>query len=202
MKNSMGQSEQSIAQVDVELKTSGKKKKFRKIDVELMRKHFSYNPENGRITHKFRVIDRALDARFNKKFAGTLADTFIRPTGYRVVGLFHDYTSAHRIAWAIYYGECAGGFEIDHINRDKSDNRICNLRLATRSQNSMNVAAQKNNSSKLKGAHWNSRTGKYRSKIMLNGKEHFLGYFTTAEEASAAYAEASKKLHGEFGRVK
>jgi len=202
VKNSMGQSAPSTAQASAELKNSGKKKKFREIDVELMRKHFSYNSETGRITHKPRDLDRPLNSRFNNKFAGTFADDYTRPTGYRIIGLFHNYTSAHRVAWAIYYGKCPGNFEIDHINRDKSDNRICNLRLATRSQNSMNVPAQKNNSSKLKGAHWNSRTGKYRSKIMLNGKEHFLGYFTTAEEASAAYAEASKKLHGEFGRVK
>jgi hypothetical protein len=103
---------------------------------------------------------------------------------------------AHRLAWLYMYGSFPKN-QLDHINRDRVDNRIANLRLASNSQNGANSNA-KPSFSGLKGAHWHSRDKKWFSAIYYNGKKHHLGRFATAEEAHAAYCEAAEKMHGEF----
>lgn len=89
------------------------------------------------------------------------------------------------------------GFEVDHIDGDGLNNRRSNLRCATRSQNQHN--RRPNKGSGPKGVAWHKRDQKWQARIMLNGKHHWLGNFSTAEEASLAYAEASQRLHGDFG---
>lgn len=90
------------------------------------------------------------------------------------------------------------GFFVDHINRNTLDNRRQNLRYATASENQRNRGVSSNNISGLKGAHWDRSKGRWRPEIKANGKRYKLGYYLTAEEAAEAYAEAAKKLHGEF----
>jgi hypothetical protein len=104
---------------------------------------------------------------------------------------------AHRLAWLYVYGRFPNE-QLDHINRIKDDNRIVNLRLASQTQNGANSKAKPSRSG-LKGAHWNARYGgKWSSHILYNGKDNWLGYFATAEEAHTAYCKAAKKLHGEY----
>jgi len=93
------------------------------------------------------------------------------------------------------------GFHVDHKNGNGLDNRKANLRLVTVSQNARNARPQVNKTSIYKGVHWSKAKAKWRSMINLNGKRHYLGYFTAPEEAHAAYCQASARLHGEFGRV-
>jgi hypothetical protein len=90
--------------------------------------------------------------------------------------------------------------EVDHINSDTLDNRKSNLRICKRSENAMN---RKPNKSKTgyKGVHFRKDRGKYTAQIRKNYKIYFLGYFNTPEEAYKAYCEASKKYHGEYGRI-
>lgn len=84
----------------------------------------------------------------------------------------------------------------DHINRNKLDNRRCNLRPATDSQNSCNQGIQKNNTSGYKGVHWSY--GKWRAVIGVNGKKIYLGSYNDPKEAARAYNKAALKYHGEF----
>lgn len=93
------------------------------------------------------------------------------------------------------------GFEVDHIDGDGLNNRRSNLRVATKAQNQHNQRLARHNTSGFKGVGWHKRVGKWAARITLQGKMRHLGYFGTPEEASAAYASASKNLHGEFGRV-
>lgn len=93
------------------------------------------------------------------------------------------------------------GMEVDHINGDGLDNRRRNLRLASRSENARNRGATAANTSGFKGVDYFKPTEKYRAYITVHGKRSYLGYFDTAEEAHAAYAEAARALHGEFARV-
>lgn len=89
----------------------------------------------------------------------------------------------------------------DHINRNKLDNRICNLREATPSQNNYNQTKQKNNQSGYKGVSYDKyRKGprKWRAQGKLNGKNKKIGRFTTALEAAHAYDAFAKQHHGEF----
>lgn len=104
----------------------------------------------------------------------------------------------HRIIWEMFNGPIPYRNEIDHINMNKSDNRLCNLRLATSSNNQHNRLKYRNNTSGYKGVSWFPPEGKWRARITLNGKLRFLGYFTSAETAHAAYCRAAASLHKEF----
>lgn len=100
-----------------------------------------------------------------------------------------------------YIMKAPDGVEVDHKNGIKNDCRRSNLRLCTRSENNMNKAAQINNTSGYKGVKWNKREKKWRAVIGVRGKTIHIGCFETAQEAAAAYNEASIKHHGEFARL-
>jgi len=102
----------------------------------------------------------------------------------------------HLIVWAIHHGEWREW--VDHRNRDKSDDRIENLRPVTRSQNRANCSVALNNISGLKGAHYQKTRGRWTSSIKVGGKQKHLGCFDTAEEAHAAYVKAAREYFGDF----
>lgn len=110
-----------------------------------------------------------------------------------------DYTlyNEQTIAWAMMTGKWAET-DIDHINRVKNDNRWCNLRLASRSQNMGNEGLRSNNTSGFKGVTLDVQSGLWRAQIRLHGKKTNLGRFVTKEEAAAAHDEAARKSFGEF----
>lgn len=89
--------------------------------------------------------------------------------------------------------------QVDHINGDGLDNRRCNLRLASRSDNKANAATYKNNRHGFKGA--TPYKGRWRAQIVRGGTHHALGIFDTAEEAHAAYCRAAERLHGAFAHA-
>jgi hypothetical protein len=115
-------------------------------------------------------------------------------TGYKYLRLFGKSYPQHRLAWLYEYGyipDC----EIDHINQNKSDNRLCNLRLATREENRQNTSTYKNNTSGKKGVHWHKGHKKWYARITVNGVRVSLGLFNDLNEASTAYQNAVKQLH-------
>lgn len=154
-----------------------------------LRRLFLYEPETGLLIRKVGT------ARWR---AGTVAGS-PNPQGRLLTKVNGDVYCVHRICWALYYNEQPSGL-IDHKNRNPSDNRIENLRIATNSQNKFNVGPNKNNKSKLKGVVFEPRAKRrpWNAKIMRNGKTIFLGSFVTPEEAHAAYCAAAAELHGEF----
>ena len=87
---------------------------------------------------------------------------------------------------------------IDHIDENKSNNNVKNLRWATNQDNQFNLGISKNNTSGYKGISYNKKLNKYKARICINRISQFLGYFETAEEASKAYEAKAKVLHGEF----
>lgn len=170
---------------------------------EELRQLLRYEPETGKLFWKERpremfTRDR-LHLSWNSKNAGKEAFTASN-RGYRVGRIFDVMQQGHRVVWAVYYGEWPDAL-VDHINGNKSDNRIDNLRAATKSENGMNRGATRANLVGLKGASWNEKYGKWESRIKAEGRAVFLGYFDTPEEAHAAYASAVTKYHGEFARI-
>lgn len=86
----------------------------------------------------------------------------------------------------------------DHINRNRLDNRRCNLRPVTLSQNNCNRGIPSNNTSGYKGVWFDKCRGKWRGDIRVSGKKISLGYHDDPKEAVKAYNEAALKYHGEF----
>lgn len=91
--------------------------------------------------------------------------------------------------------------DIDHRDGDGLNNQKVNLRLATRSGNAANIKVRKDSQSGLKGVYWAPRHKKYSAQITTGGKQIWLGYFKTAEEAARAFDRAAIKHHGEFART-
>lgn len=87
---------------------------------------------------------------------------------------------------------------IDHINCNPSDNRLCNLREATISQNGINRPRQSNNTSGYKGVYWNKGISMWMARIYVRGKMVYLGVYKEIKEAAKAYKKASDELHGIF----
>jgi HNH endonuclease len=111
-------------------------------------------------------------------------------TGYSEIMVDGKRYKAHRLAWLYTHGRWPSAL-IDHINRDRNDNRLCNLREATKSENNDNSAVRSDNVSRIKGVSFYSRNGKWRARITANGKLIFLGYFASAEEAGASFKLAA-----------
>lgn len=170
---------------------------------EQLRELLRYEPDTGKLfwlprPREMFTKDR-LHLSWNSRHAGKEAFTASN-RGYKVGRVFDLIHQGHRIAWAVHFGEWPAGL-IDHIDGNRSDNRICNLREATQSENGMNRGATRANSSGLKGAAWSEKYGKWESRIKAAGKAKFLGYFDTAEEAHGAYVKAVSTHHGEFART-
>jgi len=106
---------------------------------------------------------------------------------------------AHQIVYFLHHGIIPP--MIDHIDRDKTNNRIGNLRPCTDTQNKANIGLLKSNSSGYKGVSLNTRSGMYHAQIKINGKQTYLGRYTTPEEAAIRYNEAARKQFGEFAHL-
>lgn len=110
--------------------------------------------------------------------------------------LFMHVALAEHWGWSIGPDE-----EIDHKDRDRLNNRRTNLRVVTHAQNVCNASRYSNNSSGFKGVGWHKQRGMWTARIRVRGELLLLGYFDTAQAAAGAYAEASKRHHGEYGHA-
>lgn len=137
--------------------------------------------------------------RNNRVKAGSRAGS-VDAGGYVIIPVNRKNYKAHRLAWLYVNGEWPRG-PIDHINCDKTDNRIANLREATPAENAANRPRRSNGRSGFKGVSWCSREGKWVASIRHDGRHRHLGYFTDAAEAHAVYAEAARTTFGEFART-
>lgn len=151
-----------------------------------------YDPETGIFTwYKWRVTKRG---ESGERVAGS-----VQKKGYITIGLGGKVYMAHRLAW-LYMNGAWPKDQIDHINQAKADNRFANLREATNGQNKSNSKVHRNNRCGLKGVTFYKLPKKrpWQARIRINKELICLGYYSTAEEAHAAYVVAAKKYHGEF----
>jgi hypothetical protein len=104
---------------------------------------------------------------------------------------------AHRLMWVWFNGPIPNSMEIDHLNRNRSNNCIFNLRLATKRQQTFNTTKYSNNLSGYKGV-TKKPWGAYVARIRVNGKLMHLGSFKTAKEAHAVYITAAANYFKEY----
>lgn len=120
--------------------------------------------------------------------------------GYVSIHISKKLYYAHRLAWLYKYGNMPKQ-NIDHINGNRNDNRIENLREASQQQNVMNVGARKRNTSGYKGVSFSKVANKWEARFTYNKKTNYLGLFLTAELARDAYILEINKLNDKFIRV-
>ena len=146
---------------------------------------FAYS--NGELIRKVSTSSRAR--------AGDIAGNK-RPDGYKEVRFMGRKYLVHRMIFCMFYGYVPN--EIDHINGDKSDNRIENLRAVTRKENSLNQRRRGTNTSGYKGVTWSKTAKKWLARANTYCKHKCIGFFDTKEKAAEALDIFRKKYHGEF----
>jgi hypothetical protein len=161
-----------------------RKKVREQITQERLRELLNYDPSTGDLTWK--KVRR-------KNRMGTVAGC-INNLGYRIIALDRKKYLCHRLVWLYVYGVWPQ--MIDHINRNKADNRIENLRECTAKQNIVNRVFK--GRSGLRGTYWHRQIRKWVANISINYKTVVIGNYDTAEEAHAAYLEVARRLHGDF----
>jgi HNH endonuclease/AP2 domain len=160
-------------------------------DYEYLHQLFTLDP-SGALIRKTRTSARA---RVGQQ-AGNLNG------GYLHVKIDGSLYMAHRIVWMMATGEDPADKHIDHINRNPLDNRVENLRPATRAENLWNTGIRATNRSGHKGVSWEAARGKWRARIRVGGKQQSLGLFIALDDARKAYADAASAYHGGFaGKV-
>jgi hypothetical protein len=128
--------------------------------------------------------------RCNASCAGKTAFTALNKDGYYHGIVFRKAYILHRLIWFLYYGKWPSG-QIDHINRNRRDNRICNLRDVSNRENSKNRSLQKNNTSGFTGVVWKENVKKWSAAIRVQGRQKHLGSFDKIEDAILAREIAS-----------
>lgn len=178
----------------------------------VLRRLLDYNPETGELRWKERPVwmfakgprgRSAIAATWNKARSGKPALASIDMRGYMAGAVLLRYCSAHRVAWAMFYGEWPAQ-NIDHVNGVRNDNRIENLRSVDHVTNCHNREMNSNNTSGCTGVGWSKRHQKWQAKITVKRKRMFLGRFERFEDAVAARkaAEARFGFHPNHGREK
>lgn len=138
-------------------------------------------------------VDRTRGIKAGDVAGCTDSDGYIR---IRIDGTRYK---ASRLAWLMVYGEDPGDLHVDHINGRREDDRFCNLRLASHSENGCNSKRRVDNSTGFKGVQ--PHRGRYQSQIRVAGRQLYLGLFSTPEEAHEAYCTAARRYHGAFART-
>ncbi len=151
-----------------------------------LRERLAYDPITGDLTWRTRVKGAKV---------GAVVGCVCPVSGYRRVYILGRRLAVHRIAWLLTTGEWPASL-IDHINGDRADNRLANLREADWHINAQNMrTGHRSGKSGLLGAHWVESAQKWQSQIQVKGCDVYLGRFATADAAHEAYVAAKRRLH-------
>ena len=151
--------------------------------------HLHYDPEAG-------VFTRMVGGRGGR--IGAQAGCVDNSTGYVRIHINGRLYYAHRLAWLYTHGRWPVE-HVDHVNGVRADNRLCNLREATRTQNNRNSGLSIRNTSGERGVDYHK--GRWRARVYMAGKTICLGEFADLDEAIAARRAAVRFYHGEFART-
>lgn len=160
------------------------------------------NQEIWRSINNFPRYEVSNHGRVRNAFKGNLLKFQNDKDGYKRISLEGIHKRIHRlVAEEFIENNDRSKTLVDHIDRDKANNNVTNLRWVTPQQNSMNREGNTAGSSQYKGVHWNKANKKWRARIMLNGKAFHLGSYSDETEASHAYNKAATEKFGEYGML-
>jgi hypothetical protein len=172
------------------------------MDIHLLRRLVDYDPETGALTFREAWPEmfgespaRSREYRkntWNSQFAGRPAFASDHGTGYLAGKLLGRTFKAHRVAWAIFYGEIPAG-EVDHLNGNRSDNRIANLRVVTKAENQRNAKRRADNTSGKTGVSWCERDAAWVVQVQSDGRR-LRRNFKAREDALAYRSELERSL--------
>jgi hypothetical protein len=160
------------------------------LNKEFSKYYGNFEYKNGNLYYK---VDLSKKMKTGKK-AGSIASD----GRYYNIGINKKGYRLHRIIYLYHFGHLPA--EIDHIDGNRLNNLIENLRPATRSQNACNAKKSAANSSGVKGVRWNKKDKKWRACIRINRKEYFGGNFDSVEQAAQKVKQMRQYFHGEFAR--
>lgn len=156
--------------------------------------YFRYDAATGKLTWAIKK---------GKVKPGDNAGCLNKTTGYLVVRVNYKMYAVHRIVWGMFNPDCQfkPGDEIDHIDHDKLNNRLENLRRVNHQTNMRNQSMMRNNKSGVNGVFWDKRARKWRADIRVNGRNKYLGSFVDLESAANARraAEIEHQYHENHG---
>jgi hypothetical protein len=170
---------------------------------DMLRQLLRYDAETGAFTWREKLPDQVDAAQettrvriarnWNARFAGKPAFMNVSLRGYHTGVIERVRHYAHRVAWAMHHGEWPQD-EIDHINGDRLDNRMCNLRVASRSDQMKNLGRQARNKTGFLGIWWDEARQNYQAYIRANGRKISLGRFATLDAARQARLDAEERF--------
>ena len=154
----------------------------RNLNLSRASEHVRYCPEGGLLTW--------LDS-------GLVAGRADNTEGYIRLSIAGVSMYAHRVAWTLSHGEIPDGMQIDHIDGNRTDNRLCNLRVVTHAENTRNTRQPHggHSVSGLLGVSWHKTAKKWQAKIRLNRATIHIGYFSDKHEAHEAYLAKKRDIH-------
>ena len=174
--------------------------------IDDIRKVLSYDAGTGKFKWLVMPLEFSPNAVQNKLWnarrSGKEAFTSTNTKGYKKGSVLGVFVSAHRVAWALHYGKWPDG-HIDHINGDRADNRIENLRDVLHHDNMRNMAIPNTNTSGQVGVQWNKKDKRWHARIGHGETRRFLGSFIDKQDAIAARKQAEIEMgyHPNHGRT-
>lgn len=166
------------------------------ITADRLRECVDYDPDTGLFTWRDRPLSHFKRAQshaawratcFGKPFGSILS------TGYRRAIIDGERYLEHRLAWFYVYGVWPEE-QIDHLNGDRTDNRIANLRCVSNAENHRNLTLFRNNTSGVAGVRFDKRYGTWKAVIWDSGRPVHLGSFLRKDDAVAARRDAEMQL--------
>lgn len=151
---------------------------------ERLKSVIHYDPDTGAFTW---IVQKG------RSKAGAKAGT-LNGCGYVSIWIDGKQYKASRLAWLYVHGKLPVG-DVDHINRNRADDRISNLRVGTHAENMQNISWRLANKSGAAGVNWHKKTGKWTAQISVDKKKIYLGVFNRIEDAIAARTAAKAKYH-------
>lgn len=175
---------------------------IRMIDIPpaaLLRECFEYWPETGDLVWKVRPREHfrsdAAQRTFNSRYAGRPARVQ-DSSGYYIVDVNRRTYKVHRLIYSMCYGGIPGGMQVDHINGDRTDNRVGNLRLVCHTLNARNRGLRRDNKTGVNGVSWDAESEKYLACLKVDGRQKKIGRYQTIDAARTAIEKMESYLRG------